>query len=162
MRTVTLAVALVLAVALFCAATASARAPAAPRACHPTVDRGVLPPWARAGFSEKRPRLPHTVGRRGLLAALLWGDPLQQPPSEVHSNKILWVSRVAPRAGHVDSLRLRAQRMRGTRRIGRPVTRVVFGGPGPPIIDLPASGCWRIDASWGPRRDQLDLLYHAN
>jgi hypothetical protein len=52
--------------------------------------------------------------------------------------------------------------MRGTRAIGRPVTRVVPGGPGPSIIDLPAAGCWRVDASWGRHRDQLDLNYHRN
>ena len=40
------------------------------------VDRGVLPEWARAGFSEREPEIAHVVGLRGELAAILFGDPL--------------------------------------------------------------------------------------
>jgi hypothetical protein len=132
--------------------------PAAARPCHAVVDRGVLPAWARTGFSDPRPRMPHTVGRHRLLAAIIFGDPLRSPPPPHYNNKILWVSRPAW-TPQVRNLRLRAQRMRGTRRLGRPVTRIVPGAPGPSIIDLPAAGCWRINASWGPHRDQLDLYY---
>jgi len=43
----------------------------------------------------------------------------------------------------------------------------VGGGPGPSIIDLPATGCWRFTLTWstfglssGPSfRDTLDLRY---
>jgi hypothetical protein len=135
--------------------------PAPVRPCHAVVDRGVLPVWARPGFSGRRPRMPHTVGRRGQLAALIFGNPLLFPPSKVRSNKILWVAR-PPWSPRVRNLRLRAQRMRGARPVGRPVTRIVAGGPGPSIIDLPASGCWRVDASWGSHRDQLDLRYRPH
>src|SRR5262249_1223950 len=102
--------------------------------CHAVVDRGVLPPWARTGFSDPRPRMPHEVGRNALLAAIIFGDPLRSPPAKHYNNKILWVSRVAW-TPQVRELRLRAQRMRGTRRLGRAVTRVVAGAPGPSIID---------------------------
>lgn len=56
-------------------------------------------------------------------------------------------------------LRIRAQRMRGTQRIGRPVIRVIPGGPGPSIVNLPVRGCWRLTLTWSNRRDQLDLSY---
>ena len=45
----------------------------APESCRAVVDRGVLPRWARTGFSDPRPRMPHVVGREGQLAAILFG-----------------------------------------------------------------------------------------
>lgn len=126
--------------------------------CHAVVDRGVLPSWARAGFSDPRPKLAHTIGDRGQLAALIFGDPLRSPPGRTRANKILWVAREPLSPGGGD-LRLRAQRMRGTHDVGRAVTRTVTGGPGPSIIDLPAAGCWRVVARWPGQHDQLDLRY---
>jgi hypothetical protein len=125
-------------------------------ACHSPVHKGVLPSWARTGFSDPRPRLPHVVGRSGEIAALVFGYPLRSPPAK-DSNKILWVSRrdVKP----LSDLRIHAQRMDGRRRVGRPVTRVVVGGPGPSGINLPAPGCWRLTLRWSGRTDELDLQY---
>jgi hypothetical protein len=138
-------------------ALAAAGAPAAGAPCRPVVERGVLPAWARAGFSDPRPRVPHEVGRSGRIAAIIFGDPLRSPPSPGRSNKILWVPRVTP--GRFSDLRIRAQRMEGARGVGAPVTRVVAGGPGPSIIDLPAPGCWRLALRWSGRSDTLDLRY---
>src|SRR4051794_20172065 len=132
-------------------------APAQPAACHSAVQRGVLPVWARTGFSEPRPRMPHVVGRAGRIAALEFGDPLRSPPSEHRSNKILWVSR-RPWTGY-RNLAIHAQRMQGTHPIGQPVSRLVRGGPGPSIVDLPAAGCWRLVLRWAGRSDSLDLRY---
>jgi hypothetical protein len=126
-------------------------------ACHSAVHHGVLPTWARTGFSDPRPRLPHVIGRSGEIAALVFGFPLRSPPLKDRGNKILWVSRrtVEP----LSDLRIRAQRMEGRRRVGRPVTRVVAGGPGPSGINLPAPGCWRLTLRWSGRTDELDLRY---
>ena len=126
-------------------------------ACHSVVHHGVLPTWARTGFSDPRPRLPHVIGRSGEIAALVFGYPLRSPPLEDRGNKILWVSRRAVKP--LSDLRIRAQRMEGRRRVGRPVTRVVVGGPGPSGIDLPAPGCWRLTLRWSGRTDELDLRY---
>ena len=66
----------------------------APRACHAVVDRGVLPPWARPGsrISGRGCRTPSgAAGARG--ADLRRPAAVCRRP-EVHSNKILWVSRV--------------------------------------------------------------------
>jgi hypothetical protein len=142
------------------AAAAAAPAPAgsstAP-ACHSAVHHGVLPTWARTGFSASRPRLPHVIGRSGEIAALVFGYPLRSPPLKDRGNKILWVSRRAVKP--LSDLRIRAQRMEGRRRVGRPVTRVVVGGPGPSGINLPAPGCWRLSLRWSGRADELDLRY---
>jgi hypothetical protein len=135
-------------------ATAGSSAPAA---CHSAVHHGVLPTWARTGFSDPRPRLPHVIGRSGEIAALVFGYPLRSPPGKNRANKILWVSRRAVKP--LSDLRIRAQRMEGRRRVGRPVTRVVVGGPGPSGIDLPVPGCWRLTLRWSGRSDQLDLRY---
>jgi hypothetical protein len=125
--------------------------------CHSVVHHGVLPSWARTGFSDPRPRLPHVVGRSGDIAALVFGYPLRSPSAKDRGNKILWVSRreVKP----LSDLRIHAQRMDGRHRVGRPVTRVVMGGPGPSGIDLPAPGCWRMTLRWSGRTDELDLQY---
>ncbi len=125
--------------------------------CHAEVDQGVLPAWARGGFSSPRPRIPHVLGSRGGIAAILFGYPLMSPPAEGRNNKILWVPRVVPR--RVTDLRIAAQRWDGAQPSGPPVARRVEGGPGPSIIDLPASGCWRLTLRWSGRIDTLDLDY---
>jgi hypothetical protein len=129
------------------------------RACASGMHVGVLPVWARAGFSDARPRTEFLVGRRGRIAAVLFGssDYLDSPPAAGHTNKILWVSRVRPRAG--GAFKIHAQLMRGNRRVGPSVTRTVAGGPGPSIINLPEAGCWRLTLRWSGWTDQLDLSY---
>jgi hypothetical protein len=126
-------------------------------ACRSEVRIGVLPVWARAGFSEARPRIPYELGASGRIAAIQWGT-LKSPPSDNPTNKILWVSRVSTRPG--SSLRILAQRMTGTKRDGAPVRRAVPGGPGPSIINLPVPGCWRLTLRWSGWTDQLDLQYN--
>jgi hypothetical protein len=130
---------------------------AAARVCQPDLRRGVLPEWARGGFSDPAPRMPHVLGRSREIVAIIWGDPLFSPPLERRNNKILWVSR-APVTTSSD-LRIRAQRMEGRRNVDRPVRRVVKGGPGPSIVDLPGAGCWRLTLRWSGRQDTVDLRY---
>ena len=128
--------------------------------CRSEVQTGVLPVWARAGFSDPKPRMPHVLGRSGRIAALVFGYPLLSPPSAKRSNKILWVSRASVQPPY--DLRISAQRMAGARTVGRPGARAVRGGPGPSIIDLPAPGCWRLLLRWSGRSDSLDLRYAPN
>jgi hypothetical protein len=124
--------------------------------CRAQVEDGVLPTWARTGFSEARPRMPYALGGSRRIAAILWG-PLDSPPAANVNNKILWVSRVPVRPG--SDLTIRAQRMDGTDRLGDPVTRTVTGGPGPSIINLPSPGCWRLTLRWSGWTDHIDLQY---
>jgi hypothetical protein len=138
-------------------ASAAAGSSTAAPACHSVVHHGVLPAWARTGFSDPRPRLPHVMGRSGEIAALVFGYPLHSPALKDRGNKILWVSRRTVKP--LSDLRISAQRMEGRRRVGRPVTRVVVGGPGPSGINLPAPGCWRLTLRWSGRSDELDLRY---
>ena len=146
---------------LILASSAAAAAPtAAPKGCRSDLRTGVLPAWARGGFSDPRPRMPHVVGRGGHIVAILFGYPLLSPPAKRRNNKILWVARSAWQ-GQSD-LRIRAQRVQSGRPIGRRVARTVTGGPGPSIVDLPAPGCWRLTLRWGGRSDRLDLEYRPN
>ena len=120
--------------------------------CGQAVDRGVLPEWARTGFSDREPRIAHAIGREGELAAILFSDPLTEPPASGEpTNKILWVARRTPPPG---PLKLTATSG------DRTLEREVEGGPGPSSVDLPA-GCWRIGARWPGGRDKLDLTYAA-
>lgn len=142
-----------------CGAPAPTGGSAAPvaAACVPQIDRGVLPDWARTGFSDPEPRMPHVIGMSGEVAAILFGDPLSSPPSGDHANKILWVARQLDAAA--PQLSISAQRMDGTKTVGTPVERSVEGGPGPSTIDLPEPGCWRMTLRWADRTDTLDLAY---
>jgi len=136
-------------------------APAKPAACSSSLRKAVLPVWARGGFSDHRPVMPHALGRSGNIVAILWADrnPLVSPPLADRNNKILWVARLP--WGYAN-LWIRAQRMVGTRNVGRPVSRVLQGGPGPSIVNLPAPGCWRLALRWSGRSDSVDLRYAAS
>jgi hypothetical protein len=145
----------VLAAVVLATALAPSTASASGGACHSAVHHGVLPSWARTGFSDPRPRMPHVLGRSGDIAAIVFGYPLLSPPSQTRANKILWVSRRPVKPG--SDLRIRAQRMRGDRHVGTHVVRVIRGGPGPSYLNLPAPGCWRLTLQWSARSDELDV-----
>jgi hypothetical protein len=142
-------------VAVLAAASPVTSAPAAP--CRSAVQTGVLPVWARSGFSDAQPRAPHVLGRAGDIVAILFAQPLRAPQPAGRTNKILWVSRL-PFALDAN-LRISAQRMIGTRRAGSPVVRTIRGGPGPSIVDMPRPGCWRLTMRWSRHADSLDLEY---
>jgi hypothetical protein len=149
-----LAAALTLALALSGGSSAKGPVP-----CRPVISHGVLPEWARGGFSEKQPRIAHEVGRMGWIAAILFAEPLLSPPGRTVNNKILWVAR-KPLTTPSD-LRISAQRMLGARPVGAPVARRVQGGPGPSFVNLPHAGCWRLTLRWPHSVDELDLTYVA-
>jgi hypothetical protein len=115
-----------------------------------TVDRGVLPTWARGGFSEAQPKIPHVLGRRGQITAILFED----MTSGDREKKVLWVSR-EPWTGMTD-LEISA-------RDGKDVVeRTVAGGPGPSGLELPHAGCWNLTLHWAGREDSLSLPYGAS
>jgi hypothetical protein len=147
------------AVAAISAGSASA-ATAAPAVCSPVVSNGVLPTWARGGFSDAKPKIAHVTAKAGTIMGILFAQPLEAPPAKTHNNKILWVANVGTNT--VTDLTIHAQRMVGTRNVGSRVLRVVQGGPGPSIIDLPAAGCWRLGLKWAGHTDTLDVRYAAN
>ena len=124
-------------------------------ACQSAVDMGVLPTWARAGFSDPDPAMPHVLSRSGAVVAILFGYPLASPPREGINNKILWVHRDGP----TPAVEIGAQRMDGTTPVGEPVERRLDGGFAPSIVDLPDAGCWRLMLTYGDATDSIDLVY---
>ena len=115
-----------------------------------TVDRGVLPSWARTGFSEAQPKIPHVLGQQGRITAILFEDML----SGDREKKVLWVAR-EPWTGTTD-LKISA-------RDGQDVVqRTVAGGPGPSGLELPHSGCWHLTLHWADQEDTLALRYAAS
>lgn len=135
------------------------------------VDPGVLPAWARTGFSDPEPRVAHVLGDHGRIVAILFGERLFAPPSDDVGNKILWVGKPLPAlhdstdpensgppSSGMPELAITA-RLAGSDLTAR---REVPGGPGPSIIDLPRAGCWVLDLRWGddPREsDTMSLEY---
>jgi hypothetical protein len=122
-----------------------------PIACARPSDQ-VIPEWARTGFSDAEPRVPHVLGKDKRIMAILFGAELFAPPAEDRSNKILWVSR--ERLEGFSDLRIHARRTTD----GMIAERTVPGGPGPSIVDLP-EGCWRLKLSWSGHTDELELRY---
>ncbi|MFG1882681.1 hypothetical protein [Micromonospora sp. NPDC049102] len=125
--------------------------------CTARVETGTLPDWADAGFTGDA-RAPHSIGARGEIAAVLFGDPLAQVRPDGSSNKILWVARpttTSPATAASTTLEITAT-LDGT---DTRVIRAVPGGPGPSIIDMPRAGCWHLDLRWAGRTDTMDLVY---
>ncbi|CUR60836.1 conserved hypothetical protein [metagenome] len=135
----------------------TASPPASAGTCVAKVPAAVLPSWATAGFTDPHPRIPYVLGDRGDIVAILFAQPLYSPPSDDHSNKILWVSRDAVDLGQ--TLTITARLVGGDDTSIGDVTREVSGGPGPSIIDLPAPGCWQLTLTWGTHTDTLALGY---
>ena len=147
-----------LVLAVLAPADAATAVPIGAPGCLSAVRTGVIPAWARGGFNEPKPRMPHVLGRSGRIVALLFAYPLLAPPPRDHNNKILWVAR----KNDGSSLRIRAQRMVGSTRVGAPVSRTFRGGPGPSFVNFPKPGCWRLTLRWSDQVDSLDLQYrHA-
>jgi hypothetical protein len=119
--------------------------------CHSVVRTGVLPTWARAGFSPATSPTPHVLSARGAMAAILF-VPLSSPPADGTNNKILWVARETTGL----PLRIDAVRAGTTTHVHRNLA-----GVGPSIVDLPQPGCWHLVLRWGSHRDTIDLNYAA-
>jgi hypothetical protein len=124
-----------------------------------TLDRGVLPVWARTGFSDKRPKIAHVLGRHGRIVAILFGD-LVAPATKDAGDKVLWAAKDPLKP--LSDLQISAQRVVSGRRVGKLVHRTVVGGPGPSGIEMPVPGCWRMSLKWSGRTDELDLRYRSS
>ncbi|MEU8262583.1 hypothetical protein AB0C02_18360 [Micromonospora sp. NPDC048999] len=81
-----------------CTTTAPSTTPATTAAtgCASRVETGALPDWADAGFSDASAEIPHVLGAKGEIVAVLFAHPLTWKRTDGASNKILWVSRPAP------------------------------------------------------------------
>lgn len=124
-------------------------------ACSP-IQTGVLPTWARSGFSDPSPSSPFVISSDGELVAIIFADPLRAPAALGMTNKILWVSK--DQTTGTAPLIITGRLEGGTSTMQTTVT----GGPGPSIIDVPAAGCWQLDLSWGPHKDTIDIPYQTN
>lgn len=121
-------------------------------ACSP-VRTEVLPVWARAGFTDKEPKMPVVHSRTRALVAIIFADPLSSPQRPGASNKILWVTDAPAPAGE-------PLLISGELEGGSAVSHTsVDGGPGPSYLDVPKPGCWVFQLSWGAHRDVIALTY---
>jgi len=119
--------------------------------CQSDVTRAVLPEWARAGFSDRRPVMPFVTSASGNVVGILFGDRLSSPPRADVANKVLWVWHDLP----ADTTTLHATaRLNGT---GPAVTTGLPTPLGPSYVDLPGPGCWRLTLTWAGGKDTIDL-----
>jgi hypothetical protein len=121
-------------------------------ACDSAVTRGVLPQWARGGFSDPEPVMPYVRSTSGNVVAILFGYPLTSPPRKDVANKVLWVWHRWP-AGPAQDVHMTA-RLGGT---GPAFTRGLPPPVGPSYVDLPSPGCWRVTITWPGGSDTIDL-----
>ena len=146
------------------AANVPASQPVAASSCASAVVYGSLPTWARAGFSPPGLAMPHVLGSRGDIVAVLWAqhDPLVTPTPPNRANKILWVSKLPVAVGSSwSSLQITARRLIGGAPVGAVQRRTVLGGPGPSTIDMPTAGCWQFTLRWSGNVDTVNLPYAA-
>ena len=142
-------------------ANVTASQPAGAGSCASAVVYSSLPTWARAGFTPPSQAMPHVLGSRGDIVAVLWArhDPLVTPTPPGRANKILWVSKLPATGG--SSLEITARQLIGGAAVGAVQRRTVAGGPGPSTIDMPAAGCWQFTLRWSGHVDTVDLPYAA-
>jgi hypothetical protein len=120
-------------------------------ACRATVTNGVLPDWARTGFSDPEPVMPFVRSESGNVVAILFANPLRSPPGPDINNKVLWVWRQLPPFGQDVTM---TARLNGN---GPAVTAGLPSPVGPSFVDLPSPGCWRVTLTWPGGSDSLDL-----
>jgi hypothetical protein len=123
-------------------------------ACEP-LRTGVLPEWARTGFSDPEPRMPFRLTDSGALAAIVFAAPLTAPPRPDAGNKILWVVKDYPAELPAEDFTFTA-RLSGSDRV---VTGDLGRAPGPSSVDVPEPGCWHLELRWGTYADTIDLAY---
>ena len=143
------------------AANVTASRPAVASSCASAVVYGSLPSWARSGVTPPSQAMPHVLGARGDIVAVLWAqhDPLVTPTPPGRANKILWVSKLPVSAG--SSLEITARQLIGGTAVGAVQRRTVAGGPGPSAIDMPTAGCWQFTLRWSGHVDTVNLPYAA-
>ena len=124
--------------------------PTASSSCSGAVVPIALPAWARSGFSERVPVMPHVLGTNRAIIAILWANPpLYAPPKRRENNKILWVARDGSTAPLVIHATLGARDATVTRRLT----------VGPSIVNMPNAGCWTFRLSWHGHHDTVQLPY---
>jgi hypothetical protein len=128
--------------------------------CDAALTTGPLPEWARDGFTPPDQSVPQVRGARGEILGVVFGDPLRAPSVAGHGNKILWLTSPTTRTASPHTTEDPALKIHATLNGSQMVAdRVVAGGPGPSLVDMPAPGCWTFTLTWSGRVDQLAVPY---
>ena len=118
----------------------------------PTLVTTLLPTWAAASFTTPETPPGHLVGLQENIAAVPFGWPLQDRPSGLQQNKILWIARTGSGPLHI---------VASEQATGRTVTRELADDPGPSIVDMPTAGCWQFALSWADQHDEDFIRYYG-
>ena len=149
-------------VASACSSGASARAlppgatPVAGGCGTTALYRGASPGWTKDARAPSD--LVQATGRRGQVAAFIFGFPLRAGHPQNPDNKILWVVR-QPRDG--SDLLISAHRLgHAGPTVG--LRQPADSGPGeiyPSIVDVTDPGCWHLTLDWHGHGDTIDLAF---
>jgi hypothetical protein len=156
------AAALLLAACGGSAATSTEAASAVDTTCVPAaIHTGAPPPWTAAAWSDSSPgfRLPYSLASGDAAAAFFFAPRLRAGHPSNPSNKVLWVVRF-PRNGHPLEI---SARLAGTAPRAVRLSFPADSEPGeiyPSDVDLPKSGCWRLQLAWGSHRASIDIQVH--
>ena len=155
------AAALIVGLASACSSNESPPAESASPTTSSTADRAswscpdpvstAPPTWAAGNFLAPETPPAHLVGLQENIVAVPFGWPLQDRPTGLHQNKILWVARTG-------SGPLRVVATEQT--TGQTVTKELADGPGPSYVDMPVAGCWQFTLSWSDQHDELFIRYY--
>ena len=127
--------------------------PCVPAAVH----HGAPPAWTAAAWSDSPGfRAPYALASGDAAAAFFFVPKLRAGHPSNPANKILWVVRF-PRNGN--PLVITARLGRDPAKVVR-ISRPADSSPGeiyPSYVDLPTTGCWRLQLAWGPHRANIDV-----
>lgn len=126
--------------------------------CPRTLTAGPLPTWAQGGFTPPDQSVYQVRGVDGSILGVVFEGPSGDPSAKDHAKKILWVP--SPLSGSAPSptdpdLKIHAT-LNGS---DVAIDRVISGGPGPSILEVPTAGCWTVILKWSGRTDSLALYF---
>ena len=116
----------------------------------PDPTSAVLPAWAREGFPDSSRPIPYLRSTRQSIVAVPFGWPLSAPTNPGRSNKILWIAKEGGAPLQIVAVE---------KATGLTATRDLPDGPGPSVVDMPNSGCWRFTLQWAEHTDEVFVRY---
>jgi hypothetical protein len=124
------------------------------------IYKGGVPDWLTSAGAGNNPNddVPYFITSPPIAAGFIFGYPLTAGAGQNGADKILWVVGVPRGGANLDITGYPVS-------TGTPVvhmSRTPDSGPGeiyPTLMNVPSSGCWHFNVSWGKNQAAADLIY---